>query len=630
MKKKLINIIVLIVVIISISSISFAEKEYVDFPDENLEQVIRQLIHQPEGAILKKDLEKIDKLFITAKPISSLEGIQYIKNLRELRLLGCKLENIELLSNLKKLQTLALAINKIKDISPLSELSDLRDVKLGSNEIEDISPLTKLENLHSIYIGSNNIKSIKPLTSMKNLRNLSIGSNEISDYSYLKSIKNLEHLGLEGTKLKDINLLKDLTHIRSLSLNRTNLKNISLLSNFSNLQELYLSDNKIEDLSPLSGLTKLVHVSLYNNQIVDLTPIKHLTNLKSLYLNENKIKDYTPIKFIYPNLYRKDFKCEFEYDTSIEKEITSKDGLTFKKLSDEQMYLEDIITNGSTYIASGENGLFISDDLSKWSYIESIGSTNIRNPKLFLNRNQFIFFQEDFIYASEDGIEWEEKKVNFPKDDYKYNVMDFYAAKNKYILICEIYPKRGGGFTAPSILISHDLTTFREAIQNNFVQSIAGPRPLYCLVWTGGRFLSAGNGSAMAASSDGEIWEGFRAESLNTNSISGIGQLVWNGNQIFALASGGVYSSTDGENWNAKVYMPKSRFHSLLWNGETYLVMGEYLENKKHVSTFFLISKDGENWDEYTIDNDLKSVIWDKNCFIAVGDTVMKIIYEME
>ncbi|MCD6127617.1 MAG: leucine-rich repeat domain-containing protein [Methanomicrobia archaeon] len=121
------KILVLLIAGIVVSSIvvSFVETVKADkeviFPDENLEKVIREELEKDTGPIYVSDLETLGGLDASNRNITSIEGLEYCKNITWLYLFN----------------------NNISDISPLSNLTNITELYLDNNNISDISPLVK-------------------------------------------------------------------------------------------------------------------------------------------------------------------------------------------------------------------------------------------------------------------------------------------------------------------------------------------------------------------------------------------------------------------------------------------------------------------------------------------------------
>ncbi len=139
----------------------------IDFPDTNLEDIIRNEINKPTGDIYSEDVSGLTALitesFSISDSISDITGIQCLTNLGYL----------------------ILDENQIADISPLSDLTNLTALGLALNQISDISPLSDLVNLTSLNLYYNNITNISPLSGLTNLTALNLRNNQITDISAL-------------------------------------------------------------------------------------------------------------------------------------------------------------------------------------------------------------------------------------------------------------------------------------------------------------------------------------------------------------------------------------------------------------------------------------------------------------
>jgi hypothetical protein len=64
-----------------VSLIDGETNDAVNFPDANLEAVIRTALNMPEGQILRSNLAVLNSLSAMNKGIVNLEGIEYCQNL---------------------------------------------------------------------------------------------------------------------------------------------------------------------------------------------------------------------------------------------------------------------------------------------------------------------------------------------------------------------------------------------------------------------------------------------------------------------------------------------------------------------------------------------------------------------
>lgn len=89
---------------------SFAGAQVVEFPDANLEAVIREAISKPTGDILRSDLvgAGFDQLFAESRGISNLTGLEHCTDLYVLYLFDNNISDISVLASLTKLAQLHL------------------------------------------------------------------------------------------------------------------------------------------------------------------------------------------------------------------------------------------------------------------------------------------------------------------------------------------------------------------------------------------------------------------------------------------------------------------------------------------------------------------------------------------
>jgi len=142
-RKFIIAIVLLTLLVFLLPASPANADEVVNFPDPNLEAVIRLTIGKPTGEIYQSDLYGLTDLSAAGKGITDLTGLEHCTSLDKL----------------------ALALNQISDISPLSTLTSLTWLWIQVNQISDISPLVKLTNLNNLDLSWNRISDIEPLVS---------------------------------------------------------------------------------------------------------------------------------------------------------------------------------------------------------------------------------------------------------------------------------------------------------------------------------------------------------------------------------------------------------------------------------------------------------------------------------
>jgi len=292
------------------------------FPDRFLAESIAKRLRKPsiDALVTQGELDGIKELVywrMDEETIENLTGLQYLRNLTGMHLLGSKVQDISVLSSLTSLRNLTLGWSSIKDITPLTDLINLETLDLTDNQVTDVAALGKLVNLEHLVLNHNPItridalstlvnletlnldetliKDVNPLSTLLKLEMLDINGSEVGDIQGLSGLVNLGELGLYGNKITDVNPLAPLVNLTVLDLSGNAITDITPLANIVNLETVYLNVNHISDLRPLEKLTKLQFLQLGGNEISDLSVLSNLTELRFLGLLSNRISDLSSL-----------------------------------------------------------------------------------------------------------------------------------------------------------------------------------------------------------------------------------------------------------------------------------------------------------------------------------------------
>ncbi|EAC5339944.1 lmo0549 family WxL domain-containing class 2 internalin [Listeria monocytogenes] len=193
------------------------------FPDEGMAKTIANQLGRTENNNFQTPTKtdwKVDDVvtevelnrmwYLTSvATIGSIEGIQYLPNLYDVRLQfdkQCKDLSpfLKAPNGYSQLYRLNINNGNISDISPLTELSapTLNDIDLGGNNISDLSLFPKLPNkfpnLEEISLERNNISDVLPLADFAStkIKVFNLDENHITDLSSLTNNKmpNLQRL----------------------------------------------------------------------------------------------------------------------------------------------------------------------------------------------------------------------------------------------------------------------------------------------------------------------------------------------------------------------------------------------------------------------------------------------------
>jgi|AKZA01.1.fsa_nt_gi Leucine Rich Repeat. len=190
----------------------------VNIPDGNLKAKIISVLNTLYGQeivenVSPKQMELLTVLYVNNCNISDISGIEYAKNLVEIRLDNNKISDITSLQSLVKLTFLSLSYNKITNIKPLASLNCLTSLNLSYNKVRNIAPLQYLSNLVYLNLSHNGIADIAPLGHLQVKANVSHQTIRIQKlhipkpvYTFTHFLKTKKGVGLEvhkGTHVPD-------------------------------------------------------------------------------------------------------------------------------------------------------------------------------------------------------------------------------------------------------------------------------------------------------------------------------------------------------------------------------------------------------------------------------------------
>lgn len=278
----------------------------IQFPDAKLAAAVREEADiATEDAITygqAKEITHLSENDIIDGVIQNLEGIQYLKNLQDLRLRS-NVTTLAPLSGLSKLTKLALRESRATDMTPLASLTNLTDLELTSN-INNVNGLGSLTNLTRLYINGQFITNIEPLEELTNLTKLYLLTPRLTDISPLEQVTTLTNLQLYCDEVANISSLSRLTNLSVLLIEGSKITSVTDLENLTKLEKLYLNYNSLlRSVQPLVNLPVLTHLELRSNQITDVLLLGLLDSLAILNLQQTPVtvQDQATLRNHLPN-----------------------------------------------------------------------------------------------------------------------------------------------------------------------------------------------------------------------------------------------------------------------------------------------------------------------------------------
>ena len=245
MRKRLLSILLLCCMVLTLlPTAAFAAGDVnineTNFPDTNFRQYVKDEFDKDGNEVLSADeIAAADTIFVSGKPITSIEGIAYFTALTDLRCSNTKLTTLDTSHNTKL-------------------------VSLECNDTPTLTSLNVSQNteLKVLYCNDNALADLN-LTNNTALEKLECGGNEFTTLDLSKNT-NLKYFGFFNGKLSSL----DLTHN-------------------TNLEELYFCGNNFSTID-VSQNTKLKYLHLFSNQLITLDTSKN-SNLQRLWVYTNPL-----------------------------------------------------------------------------------------------------------------------------------------------------------------------------------------------------------------------------------------------------------------------------------------------------------------------------------------------------
>lgn len=286
------NIVILsVAAVIIIASCIFGIFRYrtgIRFEEPLIEEAVRVMLGKPEGALTKKDLQKVTQIFIVGDEIyTSIEEREAARDRwfaeGERRGTISSLKDLEQMSGLEMITVFG---EQIQDISPLRNLSAIRELELGRNSISDLSALEGKERLEFIGFLDNPLTDISVLSSCPTLNSMDLrgaGAGyscevfaEMGDFNFIDIANESDaYRYLDG---KTIGLLK---------LGSPGQHDLECIRN-TTVRELYICFSNISDISALEGRTDIVYLDMTDCFVEDMSVLLTMPNLDTVVMSADR------------------------------------------------------------------------------------------------------------------------------------------------------------------------------------------------------------------------------------------------------------------------------------------------------------------------------------------------------
>jgi hypothetical protein len=219
---------------------------------------------------------------------------------------------------------------------------------------------------------------------------------------------------------------------------------------------------------------------------------------------------------------------------------------------------------GDFYVAAGSNGsLATSPDGITWTKLTTgLGSNTINAVAWSGNRLIIVGIMGNYA-VTEDFVNWTSNNNLY--DLWGYNsVNDVVWGGGKFVAV----GKGGRCATSPDGV--------SWTMQPGLSAAVGSSYDALSIAWSGSRFCVVGEGGISAVSEDGVNWDYGNALRDNAG-YTRASDVIWAGDQFFAVGNDLVAWSIDGSEWQAKKPLPAgtgNNLRAVAWNGDEGLCSG--------------------------------------------------------
>ena len=147
-------------------------QKVIEFPDDQQERKLRQILDASGGDILQERLQEITELYYvgTMSP-KSTKGLEIAEDgtvtMNTVPVKQGKVKDLSLIYMMPNLKHLALVNQPVSNITGLKDLVLLLDLNLAATEVSDLSGLTNLPSLQTLNLEHTKVKDLTPLSREK-------------------------------------------------------------------------------------------------------------------------------------------------------------------------------------------------------------------------------------------------------------------------------------------------------------------------------------------------------------------------------------------------------------------------------------------------------------------------------
>ena len=224
-----------------------------------------------------------DRFTTTAGSISDLNGMQQLRNLKDLELEGQQIEDVSPLAKLSKLEQLSLNCNPVRSLDGLEKLSNLRILDITDTNVTELPAGLHVRELYAENSG------LRAVPDFGGNSNVYFNGDEFSDYANLSTAASYSFLRMEarnGLESQIIESLKGIT-IRFFLVSGLQIDSLEDLSELTITEELNIPHSSLTSLDGIEHFEGIKWIDLkYDTGLTDLSPLNRLESLEKVTLSD--------------------------------------------------------------------------------------------------------------------------------------------------------------------------------------------------------------------------------------------------------------------------------------------------------------------------------------------------------
>jgi Leucine-rich repeat (LRR) protein len=147
-------------------------QKVIEFPDNQQERRLRQILEASDGDILQERLQEITELyFVGTMSPKSTKGLEISEDgtvtMNTIPVKQGSVGDLKLVYMMPNLKHLAVVNQPLKDISGMKDLVLLLDLNLACTQVSDLSGISNLPSLQTLNLEHTQVKDLTPLSRLK-------------------------------------------------------------------------------------------------------------------------------------------------------------------------------------------------------------------------------------------------------------------------------------------------------------------------------------------------------------------------------------------------------------------------------------------------------------------------------